>query len=123
MVQKKIVSIGDVVLDIIPSIFPIAKKKILSDGEPFVDAVTFQKGGCAGNFSCILKSIMPTAEVSLVSRIGKLPYSDFLISEIKKYGVIPIFQINSDERTQVSMALSYNDGQRHFPSNFPRNSV
>ena len=114
MIQKKIVCVGDVVLDIIPSIFPIAKKKILSDGETFIDSVTFQKGGCAGNFSCVLKSIMPMAEVSLVSRVGKLPYSDFLISEIKKYGVIPIFQIDCTERTQVTMALSYNDGQRHF---------
>ncbi len=114
MLQKKIVCIGDVVLDIIPSIFPIAKNKILSDGETFIDSVTFQKGGCAGNFSCVLKSIMPVAEVSLVSRVGKLPYSDFLISEIKKYGVIPIFKIDFNEKTQVTMALSYNDGQRHF---------
>ncbi len=114
MLQKKIVCIGDVVLDIIPSIFPIAKNKILSDGETFIDSVTFQKGGCAGNFSCVLKSIMPMAEVSLVSRVGKLPYSDFLISEIKKYGVIPIFQIDHTEKTQVTMALSYDDGQRHF---------
>ncbi len=112
--RKKIVCIGDVVLDIIPSIFPIAKKNILLDGETFVDSVTFQKGGCAGNFSCVLKSIMPMAKVSLVSRIGKLPYGDLLISEIKKYGVIPIFQIDNTERTQVSMALSYSDGQRHF---------
>ena len=114
MLQKKIVCIGDVVLDIIPSIFPIAKNKILSDGETFIDSVTFQKGGCAGNFSCVLKSIMPMAEISLVSRVGQLPYSDLLISEIKKHGVIPIFQIDNAERTQVTIALSFNDGQRHF---------
>ena len=114
MEQKKIVCIGDIFVDIIPSIFPIAKKEILVDGETFVDSITFQKGGCAGNFSCVLKSIMPMAEVSLVSRVGKLPYGDFLISEIKKFGVIPIFQVDKTERTQVSVGLSYSDGQRHF---------
>ncbi|MHA1618841.1 MAG: carbohydrate kinase family protein [Promethearchaeota archaeon] len=114
MEQKKIVCIGDIFVDIIPSVFPIAKNEILSDGETFVDSVTFQKGGCAGNFSCVLKSIMPGAEVSLVSRVGKLPYGDFLISELKKFGVIPVFQIDNTEKTQVSIGLSYNDGQRHF---------
>ncbi|QEE16448.1 carbohydrate kinase family protein [Promethearchaeum syntrophicum] len=114
MALKKIVCIGDVFLDIIPSVFPIVKDEILSDGETFVDSVTFQKGGCGGNFSCVLKSVMPMAEVSLVSRVGKLPYSDFLISEIKKFGVIPIFQIDYEERTQVSIGVSYIDGQRHF---------
>ncbi|MHA1672786.1 MAG: carbohydrate kinase family protein [Promethearchaeota archaeon] len=114
MLRKKIVCIGDIFVDIIPSVFPIEKKEILSDGETFVDSVTFQKGGCGGNFSCVLKSIMPRAEVSLVSRVGKLPYGDFLISELKKFGVIPIFQIDNSEKTQVSIGLSYNDGQRHF---------
>ncbi|WP_457916466.1 carbohydrate kinase family protein [Candidatus Lokiarchaeum ossiferum] len=114
MVQKKIVCIGDVVLDILPSILPIAKNEILLDGETFVDSVSYQKGGCAGNFSCVLKSIMPMAEVSLVSRVGRIPYSDFLIKEIEKFGVIPVFQIDNVERTQVTMALSYQDGQRHF---------
>ena len=107
MLQKKIVCIGDVVLDIIPSIFPIAKSKILSDGETFIDSVTFQKGGCAGNFSCVLKSIMPMAEVSLVSRVGKLPYSDFLISEIKKYGVIPIFNFKPSREKIFLAELLY----------------
>lgn len=114
MVHKKIVCVGDVVLDILPSLFPIAKNKILLDGETFVDSITYQKGGCAGNFSCVLKSIMPRAEVSLVSRVGRLPYSDFLIAEIEKFGVIPIFHIDDVERTQVTIALSYQDGQRHF---------
>lgn len=114
MPSKKILCIGDVILDIIPTPFPISKEKILLDGETFVDSVTFQKGGCAGNFSCILKSIFPDANVSLVSRVGEKPYSDFLISEIEKFHVLPLFKIDPSTQTQVTIAVSYKDGQRHY---------
>jgi len=111
---KKILCIGDVILDIIPSIFPIEKTKILSDGETFIDSVTFQKGGCAANFSCVFKSIVPEAAVVLISRVGQQPYSDFLLADIRKYGVEPIFTIDPHVNTQITIAPAYQDGQRHF---------
>ena len=112
--SKKILCIGDVILDIIPSPFPIDKNKILQDGETFVNNVTFQKGGCAGNFSCIMKSIYPQADVVFVSRIGAKPYGDFLIKEIKKYNVVPVFTIDETVSTQITIAVSYKEGDRHF---------
>jgi hypothetical protein len=47
--MKKIVIIGDLFLDILPSALPIEKSRVLSDGETFVDQIIFQRGGCAGN--------------------------------------------------------------------------
>jgi ribokinase len=112
--SKKILCIGDIVLDIIPSSFPIAKEKVLIDGETFVDSVTFQRGGCGGNFVCVLKSIYPNAEVEFVSRTGDDSNADFLVKQMESYGVKPIFIRDSTVSTQVTIAVSYLDGERHF---------
>ena len=112
--MKRILCIGDVILDILPAPFPISKQKILEDGETFVNSVIFQRGGCGGNFVCVLKSIYPDAEVNFVSRIANDSNSEFLIEEMKKYGVTQKFVKDSTVKCQITIAISFKDGERHF---------
>ena len=111
---KRIITIGDVILDILPTPFPISKEKVLMDGETFVDSVTFQRGGCGGNFVCVLKSIFPDAQVEFISRVGNDANGEFLVQEMTKYGVIPHFKKAPNISTQVTIAVSFMDGERHF---------
>ncbi len=115
--MKKILLVGDVILDIIPSVFPIDKKKILSDGETFVNGVTFQRGGCGGNFACVMKSIYPKYEVEFVSRIGDDQNGNFIVKEMEKYGVSHNFIRDPNVNTQITIAVSFQDGERHFITN------
>jgi len=112
--MKKIVCIGDVFLDVIPTPLPIEKEKILHDGETFVNSITFQRGGCAGNFVAVLKSIFPSYEVEFVSRIGNDTNGDFLIQEMKKYGVTQRFSRDLTLVSAISITVPFNDGERHF---------
>lgn len=112
--MKRILCIGDIILDILPAPFPISKEKILDDGETFVNSITFQRGGCGGNFVCVLKSIFPEADVNFVSRIANDSNSDFLIKEMEKYGVTQRFVRDSTVKCQITIAVSFNDGERHF---------
>ena len=109
----KILIIGDIVLDILPSPFPIAKEKIHSDGETFIPRITFQRGGNGGNFSVVLKSVYPDIEVIFYSRIGDDKNGDFLVQEMKQNQISTQFQRDSVP-TQISIAISYPDGERHF---------
>lgn len=112
--MKKIVCVGDVFLDVIPSPLPIEKEKILHDGETFVNSITFQRGGCAGNFVAVLKSIFPSYEVEFVSRIGNDTNGDFLIQEMKRYGVTQRFSRDPKLVSAISITVPFNDGERHF---------
>jgi sugar/nucleoside kinase (ribokinase family) len=115
--MKKLLCIGDIFLDILASPFPIEKEKILQDGETFVSYIKFQRGGCSGNFVAVLKSIFPQIEVEFVSRIGNDPNGDFLIQEMKKYGVTQKFIRDSSAPSAITIAISYKDGERHFITN------
>ena len=112
--MKKILTIGDVVVDILPQTFPIDKKNILVDGETFIKGVTFQRGGCGGNFVCVLKSVFPEADVQFISRIGDDQNADLLEQEMEKYGVSYKFIRDPNVATQITIAVSYQDGERHF---------
>ena len=112
--MKKVLCIGDLFMDIFPSPLPIAKEKILHDGETFVSSLTFQRGGCAGNFVAVLKSIFPEDEIEFISRIGTDQNSDFLIKQMEKYGVTHQFVRDPELPCAVTFAVIFNDGERHF---------
>jgi sugar/nucleoside kinase (ribokinase family) len=115
--ELKVLCIGDIFLDILPSTFPIAKEKILQDGETFVHSITFQRGGCAGNFVAVLKSSAPDITVDFVSRIGGDANGDFLLQEMAKYGVNAKFIKDPSELSAITIAISFKDGERHFITN------
>lgn len=115
--MKKLLCIGDIFLDILASPFPIAKEKILSDGETFVDYISFQRGGCSGNFVAVLKSIFSQITVDFVSRVGNDPNAEFLIQEMERYGVNQRFIKDLSSPSAITIAVSYNDGERHFITN------
>lgn len=106
--------IGDVVLDAIPSPFPLEKSHILEDGETFIDNISFQRGGCAGNFASVFTDVFPTIKTHLYSRVGMTPFGGFLINEFKKPGIISHIVKDFDKKTQSTLALTYLDGNRHF---------
>jgi sugar/nucleoside kinase (ribokinase family) len=112
--MKRILTIGDLFLDIIPSAFPVEKERILHDGESFVDNVIFQRGGCAGNFVAVLKSVFNDFRVEFISKIGDDFNGNFLIDEMKRYGVEPRFVVGKGESTAITIAVSFKDGERHF---------
>ncbi|MHA1820433.1 MAG: carbohydrate kinase family protein [Promethearchaeota archaeon] len=112
----KIVVIGDLFLDILPSPLPIEKEAILKDGETFIDKVTFQRGGCAGNFCAVLSSLIPESDIIFKTKVGNDKNGDFLEDQLKKYGIIT--DISRPEGiskgTAITIAISYGDGERHF---------
>ncbi|MHA1340588.1 MAG: carbohydrate kinase family protein [Promethearchaeota archaeon] len=111
--KNKIVIIGDLFLDILPSTLPINKHLVLNDGETFVDRVVFQRGGCAGNFAAVLANLMPQFEIDFISKVGNDANGDFLIKQLSCNG-LNCFISKSDLGTAITIALSYNDGERHF---------
>jgi sugar/nucleoside kinase (ribokinase family) len=113
----KLLCIGDIFLDILPSQFPIAKEKILQDGESFVKSITFQRGGCAGNFVAVFKTIFPNATVDFVSRIGADANGQFLLDEMKKYKVNAQFIRDPTALSAITIAVAFQDGERHFITN------
>jgi sugar/nucleoside kinase (ribokinase family) len=112
--MQKVLCIGDIFLDILPSRFPIAKEKILHDGESFVPSITFQRGGCAGNFVAVLKSFSPEIIVQFISRTGKDMHGNFLAQEMKRYGVDAKFIRDQKDLSAACVAISFQDGERHF---------
>lgn len=111
--MKKVIIIGDLFLDILPSALPIEKNRVLNDGETFVDRVTFQRGGCAGNFAAVIKSLMIDDEIMFISKVGSDPNGDFLISQMQSYGIKTLIT-KSSVGTAITIAVSYQDGERHF---------
>jgi sugar/nucleoside kinase (ribokinase family) len=113
LMASKILLVGDIVLDILPAPFPIDKNSILADGETFIPNVTFQRGGNGGNFAAVLKSVYPDSEVIFYSRIGDDQHGAFLVQEMKQRHIITHFQRDAIP-TQITIAISYSDGERHF---------
>jgi len=111
--MKKIIILGDLFLDILPTTFPIKKDFILYDGETFVENVTFQRGGCAGNFAAVLSNLLPNNEIIFISKAGNDLNSEFLLNQLKSYG-LKCFISKSNLGTPITIAISYTDGQRHF---------
>lgn len=110
---KKVVIIGDLFLDILPSPLPIEKSLVLKDGETFVDRVTFQRGGCAGNFAAVISSLMPEDDIVFITKLGDDANGDFLENQMRSLGVNT--QITrSDKGTAITIAVAYQDGERHF---------
>ena len=89
--MKKILTVGDLFLDIIPSAFPVEKEKILHDGESFVDNVVFQRGGCAGNFVAVMKNVFEDYSVGFITKTGDDYNGTFLVKQMESYGVKPMF--------------------------------
>ena len=113
LMPTKILLVGDIVLDILPAPFPIDKNTILADGETFIPNVTFQRGGNGGNFAAVLKSVYPDTEVIFYSRIGDDQHGDFLMQEMIQHRITTHFQRDAVP-TQITIAISYSDGERHF---------
>ncbi|UYP46035.1 Ribokinase [Candidatus Lokiarchaeum ossiferum] len=112
--SQKIVIIGDVILDAISSPFPIKKEMLLNESETLVDSIKYQRGGCAGNFASVYKSVFPSSDIHLVSRIGMNPFGDFLINEFQSQNINCYFNQDLTCPTQTSLAITYSNGKRHF---------
>jgi sugar/nucleoside kinase (ribokinase family) len=111
---KKVVIIGDLFLDILPSPLPIEKQRILEDGETFVSSVTFQRGGCAGNFAAVLCSLMKNDEIYFISKVGNDQNGEFLLKQLNSYGIKTKISTSTNLGTAITIAVSFNDGERHF---------
>ena len=111
--MKKIIIVGDLFLDILPSALPIEKNFVLKDGETFVKSVTFQRGGCAGNFAAVLATLMPKDEIIFKSKVGIDKNGDFLIEQLQSYGIKTEIS-KSNAGTAITIAVAYSDGERHF---------
>ncbi|MBD3352702.1 MAG: hypothetical protein GF364_14540 [Candidatus Lokiarchaeota archaeon] len=113
VIMKKVVIIGDLFLDILPSPLPIKKDLVLHEGETFVKSVTFQRGGCAGNFAAVMANLMPSDEILFVSKVGNDQNGDFLINQMQSFGITTKIG-KSEMGTAITIAVAYKGGERHF---------
>jgi sugar/nucleoside kinase (ribokinase family) len=105
-----VLCVGIAVADILGKpidFFPEKGKLIL------IDEIILNTGGCAVNTGIALAKL--DARVGIIARVGNDGFGDFIISQLKKYG-IDVNGIKRDEKLKTSatiVAIS-NEGERSF---------
>ncbi len=99
----------------------VASDRLFQDGETSVSSIVETIGGGGANSACIAAAL--GAEVSFLGKIGADSLGLQLERTLERQGVRPFLKRDPSVRSGTSIALSFNQGHRHFLSSLPNNAA
>ncbi|MDY6778855.1 MAG: carbohydrate kinase family protein [Candidatus Nanohaloarchaea archaeon] len=112
--------VGDINIDIIPK--PISKDtQIKQDGQIFVDDLVYRRGGQGANFAVQLASL--GSNVAFHGKLGDDRHGRFLHNHLKDHDVTPHVARDPDVKTGTTLAVTWDDGERHYISHTENNAA
>ena len=99
----------------------VASDRLFQDGETSVADIVETIGGGGANSACIAAAL--GAEVRFLGKIGADSLGDQLERTLQRQGVRPVLKRDPTVRSGTSIALSFNQGHRHFVSSLPNNAA
>ncbi|MDY6771284.1 MAG: carbohydrate kinase family protein [Candidatus Nanohaloarchaea archaeon] len=111
--------VGDINMDIIPK--PIEKDvPIKKDGQVFVEDVVYRRGGQGANFAVQLAGL--GGDVAFHGKLGDDRHGEFLHDHLADQGVVPRVNLDPGVKTGTTLAVTWQDGQRHYISHTENNA-
>lgn len=112
--------IGDINIDVIPK--PIQKDtSIRQDGQVFVDDVVHRRGGQGANFAVALAQL--ERRTGFMGKVGQDRHGRFLADHLDEHGVRDHLTRSPAVKTGTTLAVTWEDGQRHYISHTENNAA